>query len=146
MIPAPFQTPTRRVPLWRNGRRGRLKICCLHGRAGSSPARGTSNPASLAANKGQRQSLLLAPSSRSSFSDFLASLSILHNRQFRRRGDGATDRASTAQGNRGEFDRAISHGDRYGARPAISNWRRKRHLQYLDLLGGNSERFPRQIA
>ena len=23
------------------GRRGRLKICCLHGRAGSSPARGT---------------------------------------------------------------------------------------------------------
>ena len=29
------------LPLWRNGRRGRLKICCLHGRAGSSPARGT---------------------------------------------------------------------------------------------------------
>src|ERR1700743_2650808 len=29
------------VPLWRNGRRGRLKICCPHGRAGSSPARGT---------------------------------------------------------------------------------------------------------
>ena len=28
-------------PLWWNGRRGRLKICCLQGRAGSSPARGT---------------------------------------------------------------------------------------------------------
>jgi hypothetical protein len=29
------------VPQWRNGRRGRLKICCLQGRAGSSPAWGT---------------------------------------------------------------------------------------------------------
>ena len=31
----------RPVPQWRNGRRGRLKICCLKGRAGSSPAWGT---------------------------------------------------------------------------------------------------------
>ena len=29
------------LPLWWNGRRGRLKICCSQGRAGSSPARGT---------------------------------------------------------------------------------------------------------
>ena len=29
------------MPLWRNGRRDRLKICYLHGCAGSSPARGT---------------------------------------------------------------------------------------------------------
>jgi hypothetical protein len=29
------------VPLWRNGRRGRLKICCSQGRGGSSPSRGT---------------------------------------------------------------------------------------------------------
>ena len=28
-------------PPWRNGRRGRLKICCPQGRAGSSPAGGT---------------------------------------------------------------------------------------------------------
>ncbi len=28
-------------PQWRNGRRGRLKICCPQGRAGSSPAWGT---------------------------------------------------------------------------------------------------------
>jgi hypothetical protein len=28
-------------PLWRNGRRGRLKICCSQGRGGSSPSRGT---------------------------------------------------------------------------------------------------------
>ena len=33
----------RPVPQWRNGRRGRLKICCLQGRAGSSPAWGTNN-------------------------------------------------------------------------------------------------------
>src|ERR1700704_3511759 len=31
----------RPMPQWRNGRRGRLKICCLQGRAGSSPAWGT---------------------------------------------------------------------------------------------------------
>src|ERR1700730_15686813 len=29
------------MPLWRNGRRGRLKICCSQGRGGSSPSRGT---------------------------------------------------------------------------------------------------------
>src|SRR6516164_8294522 len=28
-------------PQWRNGRRGRLKICCAKARAGSSPAWGT---------------------------------------------------------------------------------------------------------
>ena len=32
------------LPLWRNGRRGRLKICWPQGRAGSSPARGTTFP------------------------------------------------------------------------------------------------------
>ncbi len=36
MIPHPMEKPQ-----WRNGRRGRLKICCLQGRAGSSPAWGT---------------------------------------------------------------------------------------------------------
>jgi hypothetical protein len=30
------------MPGWRNGRRARLKICCPRGRAGSSPALGTS--------------------------------------------------------------------------------------------------------
>src|SRR5205823_2501973 len=39
-------------PLWRNGRRGRLKICCLHGRAGSSPARGTTKSLSRLSAKG----------------------------------------------------------------------------------------------
>lgn len=29
------------MPLWWNGRHDRFKICCSHGRAGSSPARGT---------------------------------------------------------------------------------------------------------
>lgn len=29
------------MPGWRNGRRNRLKICCLFRRAGSSPAPGT---------------------------------------------------------------------------------------------------------
>jgi D-alanyl-D-alanine carboxypeptidase len=29
------------LPLWRNGRRDRLKICCSQGRGGSSPSRGT---------------------------------------------------------------------------------------------------------
>ena len=29
------------MPLWWNGRHSRLKICCLHKRAGSSPASGT---------------------------------------------------------------------------------------------------------
>ena len=29
------------MPLWWNGRHSRLKICCLHERAGSSPASGT---------------------------------------------------------------------------------------------------------
>ena len=30
------------VPVWRNGRRYRLKICCPTGRGGSSPSTGTS--------------------------------------------------------------------------------------------------------
>ena len=29
------------LPGWRNGRHGRLKICCSQGREGSSPSRGT---------------------------------------------------------------------------------------------------------
>ena len=29
------------MPWWRNGRRGRLKICCQQWREGSSPSRGT---------------------------------------------------------------------------------------------------------
>ncbi len=38
---ASMMRPALREPLWRNGRRGRLKICCWQQRAGSSPARGT---------------------------------------------------------------------------------------------------------
>ena len=41
-LTAPHAYPMfRPAPQWRNGRRGRLKICCLQGRAGSSPAWGT---------------------------------------------------------------------------------------------------------
>ncbi len=45
MMRPPFARPRdiARVPHWRNGRRGRLKICCPQGRAGSSPAWGTRN-------------------------------------------------------------------------------------------------------
>src|SRR5579859_4193877 len=36
-----YTSPFLAVPQWWNGRRGRLKICCPRGRAGSSPAWGT---------------------------------------------------------------------------------------------------------
>ena len=39
--PLPFLPAPGRGPCGGIGRRGRLKICCLHGRAGSIPARGT---------------------------------------------------------------------------------------------------------
>ena len=35
------------VPVWRNGRRYRLKICCPFGRGGSSPSTGTIKGTSL---------------------------------------------------------------------------------------------------
>ncbi len=35
------------LPLWRNGRRDRLKICYPYGCAGSNPARGTTNNRTL---------------------------------------------------------------------------------------------------
>jgi len=41
--------PSRPVPQWRNGRRGRLKICCRQRRAGSSPAWGTNGLAHFVA-------------------------------------------------------------------------------------------------
>src|SRR5207244_12569327 len=37
-----FAAATSEQPLWRNGRRGRLKICFSQGSGGSSPSRGTS--------------------------------------------------------------------------------------------------------
>ena len=49
-VPATMESlrkANRLMPLWRNGRRGRLKICCSQGRGGSSPSRGTTKISSL---------------------------------------------------------------------------------------------------
>ena len=61
------------VPGWRNGRRGGLKIRCLHGRGGSSPPPGTASTlarglstgkmAELVTERGLASALLLCPRS-----------------------------------------------------------------------------------
>ena len=40
-MPFSFSIIDHEMPWWRNGRRGRLKICCQQWRGGSSPPRGT---------------------------------------------------------------------------------------------------------